>query len=57
MKKMSVDEAELLSQLHRWRDETEKRLKLPGLSHLLTKPVATAFGWCAVCEVVVSKRM
>ena len=26
MKKMSVDEAELLSQLHRWRDEAEKRL-------------------------------
>ena len=25
MKKMSVDEAELLSQLHRWRDEAEKR--------------------------------
>ena len=27
MKKMSVDEAELLSQLHRWRDEAEKRLE------------------------------
>ena len=26
MKKMSVDESELLSQLHRWRDEAEKRL-------------------------------
>ena len=26
MKKMSVDEAEILSQLHRWRDEAEKRL-------------------------------
>ena len=26
MKKMSVDEAELLSQLHRWHDEAEKRL-------------------------------
>ena len=26
MKKMSVDEAEFLSQLHRWRDEAEKRL-------------------------------
>ena len=26
MKKMSVDEAELLSQLHRWCDEAEKRL-------------------------------
>ena len=26
MMKMSVDEAELLSQLHRWRDEAEKRL-------------------------------
>ena len=25
MKKMSVDEAELLSRLHRWRDEAEKR--------------------------------
>ena len=25
MKKMSVDESELLSQLHRWRDEAEKR--------------------------------
>ena len=25
MKKMSVDEAELLSQLHGWRDEAEKR--------------------------------
>ena len=25
MKKTSVDEAELLSQLHRWRDEAEKR--------------------------------
>ena len=25
MMKMSVDEAELLSQLHRWRDEAEKR--------------------------------
>ena len=25
MKKMSVDEAEHLSQLHRWRDEAEKR--------------------------------
>ena len=24
MKKMSVDEAEILSQLHRWRDEAEK---------------------------------
>ena len=47
MKKMSVDEAELLSQLHRWRDEAA----------LLTKPVATAFGWRAFCEVVVSKRM
>ena len=26
MKKMSVDEAEFLSQLHRWRDEAEKRI-------------------------------
>ena len=34
MKKMSVDEAELLSQLHRWRDEAEKRFDMPGLSHL-----------------------
>ena len=25
MMKMSVDEAELLSQLHRWRDDAEKR--------------------------------
>ena len=58
MKKMSVDEAELLSQLHRWRDEAEKDSTAGSFAFaLLAKPVATVFGWRVVCEVVVSKRM
>ena len=43
-KMMSVDETGLLSQLHRWRDEVEKRADCRALaSALLMKPVATAF--------------
>ena len=49
MMKMSVDEAELLSQLHRWRDEAEKRADCRGSRICVAYEAGRDGFWLARC--------